>query len=383
MDKLRRDLLTSLALAPTALALGACRPSAPPLSPVDQALQRGAAWLWAQQKPEGSIGSSVYGTMRQGMSLTPYSLLSLLKIPEELRAEPSGGIDRAVQAMLGLLHKSGALGFSDTVVDYPVYATSMMLTCLKKLDHKLPKLAHHWLRGQQLLARRGWKEHAAEGGFPMGALVTSVPPNAPHVDLSMTRIAIESLATIGLPPDHEALQGARIFVERCRAPNSGFVFSPVQLELNKGPRSTPKPEDKGQEGMGEESAETIYEGYGSSTADGLLLLAALGTTSYAPIVSESLALLHRIHRIDSNPLVDEGPVNAFAPAMKGYYRATAAAVFRHYEGPPGWAEQLAKQVIAEQQPDGSWVNASNLQKEDDPVISTALALQALSSCRPR
>ena len=84
-----------------------------------------------------------------------------------------------------------------------------------------------------------------------------------------------------------------------------------------------------------------------------------------------------MHRADRNPRIadDRQP---FAPAMRGYYRCGAAKVFDRLQGPDGWVSGLADALVAEQHRDGRWVNDSALQKEDDPVIATSLALSALA-----
>ncbi len=72
-------------------------------------------------------------------------------------------------------------------------------------------------------------------------------------------------------------------------------------------------------------------------------------------------------------------MEAFGPAMVGYYRAASAAVYSQIPGPAGWRAELTAAVEADQRADGSWANGSSLQKEDDPLIATAFALLALSA----
>jgi hypothetical protein len=69
----------------------------------------------------------------------------------------------------------------------------------------------------------------------------------------------------------------------------------------------------------------------------------------------------------------------FALAMRGYYRAGAARCFARWGGPRGWRSRLAGVLANEQRPDGSFVGTSPLQKEDDPLVATAFAVQALSA----
>lgn len=71
-------------------------------------------------------------------------------------------------------------------------------------------------------------------------------------------------------------------------------------------------------------------------------------------------------------------MEVFGPAMKGYYRAASSRVFEALGGPEGWEGELVKAVLDEQREDGSWANPSNLQKEDDPLVATPLALRAVA-----
>ena len=315
-------------LAGTA-ALAACSAR----DPAAEAIRRGAAFLWSQR--DGIFKSKTYGLMGTGASLTPFVALAL---PDDPRlVDVLAGLDP-------LLDADGALGLSGPAADYPVYATSLAISAWRRVkppgwETRVQK-ASAWLSAQQF--REGWEGHPAHGGFPMGSKLRPTPPNPGHVDLSMTRRAIEALA------DDPAVRGpARAFVERCRAAGGGFVYSPVETALNKGPA-----------------------GYGSASCDGALALLALGETP-------DIAYLRAIHRVDENPGLRGGPMEGFAPAMKGYYRAASAEVFARLGGPDGWRPALVDAVLAEQRDDGSWANPSDLQKEDDPLLATSFALMAL------
>ena len=69
----------------------------------------------------------------------------------------------------------------------------------------------------------------------------------------------------------------------------------------------------------------------------------------------------------------------FAEAMRGYYRAGAARCFARSGGPAGWRQGLTAAIVAEQREDGSVRNENALQKEDDPIIGTGFAVQALAA----
>lgn len=355
----RRRFLT-LAGAAAATAVAACRsddphePATPtPADPATVALDRGVAWLLGQQDETGAFPSATYGFFADGQSLTPFVLLSLL---QALGAAPPGA-DAAVDRMLALRGTDGASGFAGPVPDYPVYSTAMTLQCLRRLRPAEAEPSAAWLRTQQFRSTDGWGGHDANGGFGMGVRQPLRPPHAGHVDLSMSRRAMEALQ--GLP--FEGRDDALGFVRRCGTADGGFVYSPVERALNKAGPET---------------------GYGSATCDGLLALLALDAAD-APEVEPALTFLESIHRVDRNPGLEGGQMEVFATAMRGSYRAGSAQVFaRTGRGPDGWRRKLRTAVVAEQQADGSWVNESNLQKEDDPLIATSFAVMALAWSRP-
>lgn len=377
----RRAVLVGLA------ALAACSGDAalpPPVERTDttplgaatrqaaiDALVRGVAWLLAQQADDGVFRSQTYGYFAKGESLTPFCLLALSQVPRKLAPIPSDVLSRGLSGALALCGPDGALGLLGPAADYPVYATAMLVRVLSLVRpdgwHKAAAPSLAWLRGQQLTPEEGWEGSVASGGFPMGSATLPTPPNPGHVDLSMTRRAIEAIAGSGATPDDPALVAARHFVGRCQAADGGFVYSPVEPALSKGLRPD-----------GADPSVDPGQSTGSSTSDGLLALVALGLGRSDAPVQQGLARLHALHRVDSNPGLEGGPMASFAPAMRGYWRAVASEVYARLGGPSGWREGLATAIAAEQGPDGAWRNPSQLQKEDDPLVATAFALQGLS-----
>lgn len=317
------------------------------------AAARALAWLATQQSADGRFPSTTYGLLKTGQSTTPFVVASVLQLPPKLRDDAV--LRKALRSLVGL-QTGGALGFATVAPDYPTYSTALALSGWAALPAEATEVAAAtalvWLLDQQY--GPGWSGHPAEGGWGMGALKAPSPPHAGHVDLSMTRRVLQALAAARLAPGHEAFVRARSFVQRCRA-GAGFVYSPVDLALNKG------------------GCDGACAPYGSATTDGILASAVLGLDP-----TEPLAWLRAHHRLDANPGIGPGPLQGFAQAMRGCYRAGSAEVFAALGGPPGWREALVDAVLAEQRPDGSWVNESSLQKEDDPLISTSFAITCLA-----
>ena len=55
---------------------------------------------------------------------------------------------------------------------------------------------------------------------------------------------------------------------------------------------------------------------------------------------------------------------------------------KHWGWPEGEAKGMVAAVLADQRSGGFWQSLDVLQKEDDPLISTAFALQALAAALP-
>lgn len=316
--------------------------------------ERGVAWLVGRQSGDGGFRSEVYGLLRPGASLTGLCMLALAGAP----GVPVETLSRGLGFLVAVRGPQGALGLGE-VPDYPVYATSMAVSALARTHapgwHDTAELMVGWLLSQQLRGPQ-WGEHPSRGGFPMGAASQRVPPNAGHVDLSMTRRAVQALRAYGVADDHPAWDEARRFVLGCRTADGGFRYSPGEAGVNKG--ATPE------------------SSYGTATADGVLALRAIGGAGAA--VDAGVRWLANAYRTDVNPGVG-GPFARYGPAMRFYWRAAVAEVFAGGGGPAGWAGPMRAALASEQRPDGSWRNASAEQKEDDPLVATALALVALRS----
>lgn len=364
----RRSLLKTLS-ASTLIACGAPVPMEQ-ITPTwriraEEALANGARWLWSQQSEHGHWRSTLYGPLRSGQSLTPFALLALTRVPDSVLPFPAEQASKSLGWLKNVRSKDGAIGVASSAADYPVYASSLTLAAAWRMKPQRVEVfadpIKRWLLGEQFTV--GWEDHPAHGGFGMGGGQRPEPPNAGHVDLSMTRRAIEGLVAAGVAPQSTALQASRDFVLRCRRRSGAFVYSPVDDALNKGVRI-------------EQGGSS--EGYGTATCDALLALNTLGVPREDPAITEGLAWLKANHDVDKNPGIGRAHAS-FGPAMVYGYRASSARVFTALGGPDDWDVNAAEALRAEQRDDGSWVNEFILQKEDEAVIATAFALTALTA----
>ena len=334
-------------------------------------LRRSVERLLAMQSDDGGWKSATYGLLRGGQSLTPFVLAALLELPPGAAAVPPAAVDRALAFIARHGDANGALGRdSDAAEDYPNYATALAVKAIALARRDgwreaiAPMVAE--LRRQQLTEDRGFSPaDAAYGGWGIGGPLR-VAPFAGHVDLSMTRVVLEGLRAAGVEPGDPALEKARVFVGRCRdAASGGFFFSPVVLEANKAG----------------ESAEGRPIPYGTPTADGLLSLLAIGAAPDDPAVAAARDFLLARFRADVCPGPRPEAVPRWDDALRGYWRSVAArslaASGALIPGDPR-ATALARAIALDAAPDGTHRNPSPLMKEDDPLIATTLAVEALS-----
>jgi hypothetical protein len=347
------------------LAQTGCVPAGQP------ALARAAAYLWQQQADDGGWHSHTYGLLRSGQSLTPFVLEALLEVPERVYPLPQAKVDRAVAFIREHTRPDGALGMNDPgIPDYPNYATALAVSALCRTrrtgwkEQVGPMVAY--LRGQQFTEQNGWDRlDPVYGAWGMGG-ERRTRPNTGHVDLSMTRHVLDALRAWGALDSDTAFECARVFVERCQNfdprrtddGDGGFFFSTTEFETNKA----------GHDG-------THFRSYGTTTADGILALFAIGRPSSDPRVAAAAHWLSRHHHdIDVPGFV--GPAYQRWPrGLAFYYSAASSQAFRALHVDAG--AQVADSLRRTQRADGSWANAENLVKEDDPLIASAFAVRAL------
>ncbi|HZA33383.1 MAG TPA: hypothetical protein VE505_00580 [Vicinamibacterales bacterium] len=332
---------------------------------VRSSLTRAAQYLWAQQAADGGFHSATYGLLRSGQSLTPFVLGALLRVPDA--AVPAGAVDRAIAFISRHTSADGAVGVTGGDADYPNYATALAVDALVAAQRGLPAVAHRakagsWtadiapmvaqLRAQQFSEVNGWTpQHPAYGGWGMGGAIRR-PPDAGHVDLSMTRFVLEALRASGVDGSDPAMTRARVFLERSRSHDGGFFFSPVIPALNKA----------GQSAEG-------FVSYGTTTADGVLALRASGVPDTDDRIARGIAWLDRNHQPDRVPGFDgaESPQASWRAGLRFYYAAAIARV-----------RPQQRVRLPEQADDGSFRNANGRVKEDDPLIATTLAIQMIA-----
>jgi len=357
--------MTRPLLLTVVLAFTGCAPGPRP------ALRDGAAWLWNRQEPDGGWHSHTYGLLRSGQALTPFILDALLEVPETTYSAPREKIDRAIAFIRARTRPDGALGMADRdVPDYPNYATSLAVSALCRARrgawrHDIAPMVAY-LRVQQFTEQNGWHPRdPAYGAWGMGG-DRRTPPNTGHVDLSMTRYVLDALRASGADDSDPAFAAARVFVERCQnfdpqhpdSADGGFFFSTTEFDTNKA----------GQAG-------DHFRSYGTTTADGILALLVTGHPLTHPRVAAAQRWLLGHHHDMAVPGFVGEAYQRWPRGLMFYYSSASAKAFHALKtvAGPGVADGLRRT----QRPDGAWANPENLVKEDDPLIATPFAIQAL------
>ncbi len=346
----RRTFVLSL-VAASASAGAACL-----LGEKSASLKRAAEYLWSQQADDGGFHSSTYGLLKSGQSLTPFVLDALLHVPESAVPVPPEAIERALKFIREHTDAQGALGrMDDTSADYPNYSTALAVTVMAKArrggyEKDIAPMVSQ-LREQQFSEANGWRrEDAPYGAWGMGGPIHR-PPEAGHVDLSMTRYVLEALKSAGVATYDAVMTRARAYLERSQNADGGFYFSTVNPDTNK---------------AGE--VDGHFASYGTATADGVLALRALGLPETDNRIVKAIKWLKDHHRSDRASGFDVEPYQSWGTGLRFYY---AYVISRTLPELPV--------ELPEQQNDGSFRNPSNLVKEDDPLIATPFALHVLAA----
>jgi squalene-hopene/tetraprenyl-beta-curcumene cyclase len=233
----------------------------------------------------------------------------------------------------------------------------------------------------------GWGYAIEPPARPSGGLAEGQPLDA---DLSSTLFAVGALRIAGAGADDPAIRKALVFVRRCQNvaaegkpgepafDDGGFFFTPTDTVRNKA----------GVAGT-DANGQVRYHSYGSATADGVRALLRCGLPVDHPRVVAARRWLQQHFSSRVNPVTFE-PGGAVEQAATYYYYAWSVAhAFRALgvrswndgEREVSWGEELARELIARQRPDGTWTNPVGASKEDDPLVATPLAAGALALAR--
>jgi hypothetical protein len=392
-----------------AALIGCGSPSAPPPSepqpplrkPIELALTRAANFLVSRQDKDGAWRSDFYGPLKDGPSLTSLVVRSLGDADVFLDQSPQRVSSRkkGLAFLTAMARPDGTIDEGPHGLSQPAYTAALAVTSLSVEGDEYRAARDAWLkylRERQLTEALGWDPADKEyGGWGYCAVIPRKPapgearPPMLESNLSATTFALAALWGAKCPPDDPAVKAALVFVKRCqnhaddparRDPafdDGGFFFIYDDPARNKAGAA-------GKDRFGQER----FASYGSATADGLQCLELCGVAQSDSRVVAALGWLETHFDVSTHPGRYAKDREANRDAVYYYYcRSLALALARQkvcgIETPAGtlrWADVLAEELIKRQHEDGSWANDLLNQRENDPLIATSDAVEALFCC---
>lgn len=341
---------------------------------------RASAYLWAQQSVDGGWHSQTHGLLKGGQALTPFILHALLQ-------SSSDNLQVGEKVSLGLdfirsnTSSEGVLGVANAqILEYPNYATSYGLRVLVEhgaaQDAEQIEQMYTYLLSQQFDTSRSIQhDHGAFGGWGFGE--QQLPAGqVGYVDLSHTRRVLQSLRVASLRDLDIVYEQARQFLGGLQNRNllstperdnydGGFHYSPVAFLANKGMVVQTTDDD-------------IFLSYATATCDGLLALAAAGVHKDDPAVIDALHWLSANNHLAYPEGIPHDNPAQWHRVMFFYHLAVRAEVYAVYGWPIGAKEAMVALLNTHMRKDGSFMNELGApNKENDPLLATALALSAL------
>ena len=338
---------------------------------VQMAIDKGLAYLKAQQKPDGSWSNPDHP------ALTAMALLAFHR-------DPSG---KYAKEKPEFLQKGYAFLRQHAQPDGGIYAkglsnynTSLALLALlgtnNSADEPLITKARDFIVGLQA---KGMANSAVDGGIGYGP--TGVSPKRQHPDLDNTLVALEAL---------RAYKAARPTVEVAASDELNWqaaidFISRTQNLPSHNPGASKDEQDRG--------GFIYYPGFSNADpAGGPKALRSYGTMSYAgllsfiyadlkkedPRVTAAMDWLSKHYTLEENPGMGRQGLYYYYHLMAKGLAASGTEKLKTEGGTQvDWARDLALKLVNLQATDGSWVNDTARWMETDPVLVTSYSVMAL------
>lgn len=372
-----RTLILSVAFTLGASLIAAELPTE---AEVDALAGQAQSWLLAQQQADGSFSA---GDGRFKLGGTALILEALTSGPDGLGADHPA-VQSALEYIVQYQQPDG--GIYDPNQGLQNYVTSLVLMTYANLGEGVEPTVDITAAQNKLIGLQNTKEDDINyGGIGYG----SAGPD--HEDLNNTTFAVEALRKTGVPADHEAMQRALQFIQRCQnlsetndmawADNDGGgVYAPHQSKAG-GSWS----EEEQAQAQVEQAMETnSLPSYGTMTYSLISNYIILDLPQDDPRLKAALDWVKRNYQFEVNPGMPE------KQAKQGllYYYQLMAKTFDDLDvntietsaGEVDWRADLFA-VIREQATevdDGVfWINSAPRWAEGDPTIATPYILKAL------
>jgi squalene-hopene/tetraprenyl-beta-curcumene cyclase len=368
----------SLALASVALiatvAVGPASAKDATASKVDhakvtEAVNKAADFLKQQQANDGSFSSA------SGPGITAIVGSALMRSG---RTPQDPVVANALHYLENNIHEDG--GIYQKGSNHKNYETCLALVCFHDAnkDHRYNKIIAD---AEKFVKKEQWDDDegktAADLSYGGAGYGSSSRP-----DLSNTSFLVDALHSIGRGPDDPAIQKALIFVSRCQNLESKENTSPFAAKVNDGGFYYTVAAGGGNPEPAGKTADGGLRSYGSMTYSGLKSMIYAGVNKDDPRVKAAVEWTKKHYTLDENPGMGGNGLyyyyHTFAKALDALGQPTVVdANGKSHD----WQADLSQQLVASQNPDGSWINKAPRWMEGDPNLVTAYGLLCLSYCK--
>ena len=340
------------------------------------AMAKGAAWLAAQQQADG------HWALADSPALTGLSMWALQATDP---AAYASAINRAMVFLLTSVQEDGSIWRQPTMErkggGLANYNTAVCMAALHALGRS--ELVPVVQNARTYLAKM---QYLGPGSY-RGGMGYDADQGRPYTDLSNSYMAYEAMR---LTQDVEDLRGAgEPKADLDWAAAQEFLAQLQNLEgVNTNAYRSDREEDRGgfayTPGAGPSTTnaegKVMLRSYGSMTYAGLLALIYAEVDAKDPRVQSAKDWAARHWSLAENPgMGQEGLYYFFNVLAKSLKAAGDDTLARPDGSAVSWREEVVRQLVALQKPDGFWVNENNRWWEADPNLVTAYTILALAA----
>ncbi len=353
-------LLPTMGAAQRAPARGA-QPAGSALSAATRekliaSMNKGAAYLLSQQKPDG--------TWEDNAGVTAMAAGALLRQPGKAREDALRTTGKTLDYLRGLAKPDG--GIYEKVVPHYVTAVSVMTLVAGGRSADKPVID----KGRQYIA-----EHLLDEGEGLkpgdkfyGAIGYGAANGEVTGDVISLEFALRAMKEAGTAANDPSWNKAIQFLQRTQnnsetndqswsSDDGGFIYFPGNSQIAGTTRS-----------------------YGSGTYAGIMSYSWANVKKSDERVQSALKWIRENYTLDENPGIGQ-------KAVYYYYMVFAKALQAVDEGAlvdargqrHNWREDLASKLIALQNADGYWVNTNPAEMQNNKVLVTAFTLMAIEA----
>jgi squalene-hopene/tetraprenyl-beta-curcumene cyclase len=323
-----------------------------------ESLNRGAAYLQQQRKPDG--------TWENNPGITGLAAIALMKMPGADQKKNLDTVRAALDSLVKLAKPDG--GIYDKTVPY--YVTAISVTALvmagRPEDRPLIEKGRAYIVEHMLDEGEGVaKSDTWYGGMGYGAS----RPDGRRADIISLEYALQALKAADLPANHSAYDKAITFLQRTQnnsetndqawaANDGGFVYHPgFTYHVDGGTKS-----------------------YGSATYAGVLSYLWANVKKDDPRVQAVQKWIRDNYTVDENPGLGQKTVYYYYMVFAKALQAVGEPVIVDAKGRKhNWREELGRKLISLQHPEGYWVNEVPWEMQDNKVLVTTFTMAAIQS----